>query len=118
MHIQRLICTGLTWLLRVVIAINFVRFGLSFFPQFEGTAQRVGAIDRLVGGYTVFGFFRPDFAWLVASTAGIFATAVYLAKSSKNSPHRRLDLLLCQAWIAAFAIYVIKSLLTGVLYPG
>jgi hypothetical protein len=107
----------LTWLLRIAVALNFVRFALSFSPQFEGTAQTAGTIDRLLGPYTV-GTFRADFAWLIGSTMIIFPAAFYFARVSEKNPRARLDAVLCLAWTAAFVVYVIKSLLMGVLYPG
>jgi|SRR5579863_113848 hypothetical protein len=108
----------LPWVFRAAIALNFVRFVLSFIPSFEGTAERAGIIDGLLGKYTVFGFFRPDFAWLFGSTMVIFPATFYFANISKNDPRARLDVLLGWAWTVAFVIYVIRSIVTGVLYPG
>lgn len=109
--------TTLRWLLRAAIALNFVRFALSFVPKFEGTAASAGIADKLFGAYTV-GFFRADFAWLIGSTIVIFAATFYFAKDSRNDPHARLDVLLGWTWIVAFVIYILRSILTGVLYPG
>lgn len=106
------------WVLRAIIVLNFIRFALSFFPSFEGTAQKAGAIDRLLGSYTVLGFFRPDFAWLIVSTMVIFAASLYLAKISKTDEQARSDVFLCWAWCVAFVVYIVKSILTGLLYPG
>jgi len=66
------VSAALTWLLRIAIVINFTRFVLSFSPRFEGTAQKAGTIDSLLGSYTVLGFFRPDFAWLIVSSMILF----------------------------------------------
>jgi hypothetical protein len=105
------------WVLRAIIVLNFIRFALSFSPRFEGTAQKEGTIDRLLGSYTV-GFFRLDFAWLIVSTMVIFAASFYLARISKTDEQARSDVLLCRAWCLAFVVYIVKSILTGVLYPG
>jgi hypothetical protein len=102
---------------RTVIALNFVRFALSFSTRFEGTPEGAGAADRLFGAYII-GVFRADFAWLIFSTAAIFGAVLYFAAKSRNYPTARIDLLLSLAWIVAFIIYIIRSLLTGVLYPG
>jgi len=109
--------TTLRWVFRAALALNFVRFALSFVPKFEGTAARAGIADELFGAYTV-GFFRADFAWLIGSTIVLFAATLYFAKDSENDPEARLDVLLGWTWIVAFVIYVIKSIFTGVLYPG
>ena len=109
--------TTLRWVFRAAIALNFVRFALSFVPKFEGTAARAGIADKLFGAYTV-GFFRADFAWLIGSTIVLFAATFYFAKDSENDPQARLDVLLGWTWIVAFVIYLIKSVFTGVLYSG
>jgi hypothetical protein len=114
---RRLVCMVLTWMLRIAIVLNFVRFALSFIPRFEGTAQRAGIIDRLLGSSTVF-FFRADFAWLLGSTMVIFLATLYFVRASKKDSRARLDAVLCQMWIVAFVVYLIKLLLTGVLYLG
>jgi hypothetical protein len=105
------------WVFRAAIALNFVRFALSFFPKFEGTAESAGIADKLFGAYTVI-FFRADFAWLIGSTMVIFPATLYLAKTLRTDPQARLDVLLGLAWTAASVIYLIKSILTGVLFPG
>jgi hypothetical protein len=52
--------------IRTILVIDFVRFGWSFWPRFEGTASRVGLVDEVfrwrLGG------FRCDFVWVVVST--------------------------------------------------
>ena len=107
----------LRWVLRATIVLNFVRFALSFVPRFEGTAVNGGIADRLFGAYTVI-YFRADFAWLLGSTILILVATFYLARNSKDDPRARFDVVLGWSWVIAFAIYVIKSIFTGVLYPG
>jgi hypothetical protein len=103
--------------LRVVIALNFIRFALSFLPWFEGTAAQPGLADEVFGRYRVGGF-RADFVWLVASTAVILCFIPYVLRKSKSSPKMKVDSYLCVAWIIAFILFVAKALLSGVLYPG
>jgi len=74
-------------------------------------------VDRFLGSYTV-GFLRADFAWLVGSTLVIFPATFYFSNISTNDPRARFDVLLGGAWTVAFVIYVMRSILTGVLYPG
>ena len=107
----------LRWVFRATIALNFVRFALSFVPRFEGTALNVGIADRLFGAFTVI-YFRADFAWLLGSTILILIATFYLAGISNDDPRARFDVVLGWTWVVAFAIYVIKSIFTGVLYPG
>ena len=107
----------LRWVFRTAIALNLVRFALSFVPKFEGTAKSAGIADKLFGAYTV-GTFRADFAWLIGSTMVIFLATFHFAKFSKDDPRARLDVLLGRTWTVAFVIYVIKSIFSGVLYPG
>jgi hypothetical protein len=107
----------LRWAYRLAIALNFVRFALSFIPDFEGTADRAGIADKLFGAYT-FSTFRVDFAWLIVSTPVIFLATFYISEISENDSQARLDELIGRAWTAAFVIYMLKSIFTGVLYPG
>jgi hypothetical protein len=103
--------------LRVVIALNFTRFALSFLPWFEGTAAQPGLADEVFGRYRIGGF-RADFVWLIASTAVILCSMPYVLRASKNSSKMKVDSYLCIAWIIAFILFVAKALLSGVLYPG
>jgi hypothetical protein len=65
-------------ILRIVIALNFIRFALSFLPLFEGTAESAGFADRLFNPMHTDGF-RSDFLWLiVSSTYVFFAMFVYV----------------------------------------
>jgi hypothetical protein len=110
-------CAMLRWVFRTAIVLNFLRFALSFVPKFEGTAKSAGIADKLFGAYTV-GTFRADFAWLIGSTMVIFLATIYFAKFPKDDPRARLDVLFGWMWTIASVIYVIKSILSGVLYPG
>jgi hypothetical protein len=107
----------LTWVLRGILVLDFVRFALSFSAEFEGTARRPGIIDKLVGSYTVL-YFRADFAWLLGSTILVLPATFYFWAVSRRNLGARLDLYLCLGWLVAFAIYLTRSILTGVLYPG
>jgi hypothetical protein len=114
---ERRVARMVTLMFRAVIALNFLRFGLSFSRWFEGTPGSAGMCDRLLGGYRLGGF-RVDFAWLIASTLIIFPATFYFLSVS-NSDHRaRVDVFLCAAWTIACVVYVMRGLLTGMLYFG
>jgi hypothetical protein len=108
---------ALTYLLRGVIAINFVRFALSLWPRFEGTEKNMGFADQLFGSYRLGGF-RADFVWLTASTIVIFFLLPFFVVRARKSTSARFDLILSVAWVASFAIYVARALFSGVFYFG
>jgi NADH:ubiquinone oxidoreductase subunit H len=116
-HIERMFGRWGIMLIRAVIALNFLRFGLSFSPWFEGTVDSVGESDRLFGGYRLGGF-RIDFVWLVASTLVIFSATFYFLMVSKRDHRARVDAFLCAGWTVAFVVYIARVLLTGILYFG
>ena len=104
-------------MLRAAIAINFIRFALSFSPRFEGTAASGGLADRIFGGYRLGGF-RADGIWLVVSTCVIFLATFYFFLSSKSDPKAKTDTYLCIAWVVAFVIFVARAFLTGIIDFG
>jgi hypothetical protein len=103
--------------LRVVIALNFIRFALSFLPWFEGTATQPGLADEVFGRYRIGGF-RADFVWLIVSTVVILCSMPYVLRMSKRGPKTKVDLYLCFALMIVFLWFVVKAVLSGVLYPG
>ena len=105
------------WIFRFVVALNFLRFALSFWPHFEGTAARPGLADSLFGIYRSDGF-RLDFSWLILSTFAVFAAIFYFFGEAKHDRRAKIDALFCIAWVLAFVIYVGKALITGVLDFG
>jgi hypothetical protein len=108
---------ALLWAFRAVITLNFVHFALSFVPGFEASSGKPGIADKIFGKLIV-GTLRVDFAWLIVSTIVIFASTFYFAKISENDHRAHLDVFLGRAWTVVFVIYVLKSIFTGVLYPG
>ena len=107
----------ITVILRTVLIVNFLRLALSFSSRFEGSERTVGWIDRALGNSRVGGF-RIDFLWLVLSTIAILVATVYFFTNSKAERPVKLDFALSIAWLFAFAIYIMRSLLTGTFYPG
>jgi hypothetical protein len=106
-----------TIVLRTVICLNFVRFALSFLPWFEGTEHRVGFAQQLFNPQHTNGF-RSDFLWLFFSTIFIFFAMFAFIPSFKQESKARINVYLCLGWLAAFVIYILKSLFTGMLYFG
>jgi hypothetical protein len=106
-----------TIVLRAVIALNFVRFTLSFLPWFEGTANSVGFADQLFNPRHANGF-RSDFLWLIFSTIAIFFSMISFIPGFRRDAKARTNVYLCVAWIAAFLIYIYRILVTGLLDFG
>ena len=102
-------------ILRGLLAINFIRFGLSFLPRFEGTELKPGLADRMFGGLRLFGF-RSDLVFMVCSTVliGVLGIGLLTARDRES----RIDRLLCAAWIIAFVVYLVRSLFNGLLDFG
>jgi hypothetical protein len=109
----------LTFGLRFLIALNFVRFALSFVPAFEGTAENPGAgwINKALGFYRFDGF-TLDFVWMVLSTPVIFFAAFYFSSRVKVHRWAFIDVVLCLAWTVAFFIFLYRQLASGLLDFG
>ncbi len=108
---------AMTYVVRVAIALNFVRFALSFSPAFEGTTTSMGIADRIFASHRVGGF-RLDAVWLFASSCVILFAALYFLFNVKSDPTAKTDLFLCIAWVIAFVIFVVRSFLTGTIDFG
>lgn len=106
-----------TFLFRGIVAINFTRFALLFSPRFEGSESHAGEADRLFGAYRIGGF-RADFAWLVATTLLIVLSLFYFRSNIRKERSTRFDTFLGGAWVAAFVIYIVRMLTTGLLDFG
>ena len=104
------------WIIRSIVAVNFVRFLLAFVPSFEGTDKSVGAADTIFA-WRMAGF-RADFVWLVVSTILVFLAGVYFIFRIKEDRTAKTDVILCAAWVVAFIIYIARTLFTGVLDFG
>lgn len=103
-----------SWFLRSVIAIDFVRFALSFSSRFEGT-DNVGIAD---GIFSRLGGFRVDFLRLVVSTVVIFFALLYFLVIRRKSPEVKIDTIFCAVWLVAFLIYMIRVTAAGLLDFG
>ena len=102
---------------RAVIALNFIRFALSFWPRFEGTAHSIGIADYIFP-YNSWTIFRLDFDWLLGSSAIIFVSIFYFIVVWKSDPEAKANLLLSCAWLVAFCIYVARIFTTGLVDFG
>jgi hypothetical protein len=105
------------WFLRLIIAVNFGLFALSFWPRFEGGANRIGLADQIFGEYRLSGF-RVDFAWLALSTFAVFAGALFLLSEFRRDRRACIDLFLSVGWLIAFVIYIYQGVRSGVLDFG
>jgi hypothetical protein len=106
-----------SYLLRGVLAIDFVRFSLSFSPWFEGSETQAGEADRLFGIYRFSGF-RADFVWLAISTLVIFFSMLLSLSNFRRDLSAKVNSYLCLAWIGAFIIYIGRLLFSGLLDFG
>ena len=98
--------------LRLVVAINLLRFVLSFFPSFEGTADSEGWLDSLLNPYRIDGF-RIDLVWLVFSTVIIFLAGFHFLRRRAI-----FDAVLCFGWTLAFFCFIYHLIAMGVLDFG
>jgi hypothetical protein len=101
-----------TYIFRALIAVNAIRFALSFAPKFEGTANSPGWIDNVLGAHRLGGF-RIDFLWIVLSTILIFFAGFHFLVR-----RRTVDALLCFLWTLAFFVFIHHLILIGVLDFG
>jgi hypothetical protein len=102
---------------RTILVIDFVLFGLSFWPRFEGSPPRQGFAEQLFGNLTLGGF-RCDFVWLVLSTLVVLIAAVFFKVKSRKNSGLENDAYFCIAWVVAFVVYLVKAVVTGELYFG
>jgi hypothetical protein len=105
------------WLLRCVIGLNFLLFGLSFSPAFEGDEHTPGAADWIFNPHHTNGF-RADFIWLVVTTILIFGALCVSVPRMARSRSARVDVALSALWIVAFIWYVERILMMGLLDFG
>jgi hypothetical protein len=104
-------------LFRIVVGLNFIRFALSFSPAFEGTGEINGIADRLFNPNHHFGF-RLDFVWLVISTVAIVLATVVFIRGIEKDRRARINVILGLTWSIAFAVYMARSLTSGILSFG
>src|SRR5436305_5794595 len=103
--------------LRIVLCLNFLRFGLSFNPKFEGTAESSGYADTFFNPHHTDGF-RNDFLWLFFTTLLIVGALPWLYSRAEERRLGWIDFLLSATWIVAFVAYVMKILSSGLLWFG
>ena len=104
-------------IMRGTIVFNLALVALSWWPWFEGTAVRPGAVDHLLGAFRLGGF-RADLVWLVVSTLFIFFALFPFLFKARTSRFARTNALLCFAEIIAFCLFVYRILSSGVLDFG
>jgi len=97
-----------TIVLRIIIALNFIRFALSFLPWFEGTENSVGFADRFFNPRHSNGF-RSDFLWLIFSTIFIFCAMLAFIPSFRREATARTNVYLCMAWLVALLFTSTRS---------
>ena len=99
----------LDWILRVVLAIDFALFILSFIPAFSGVGREPGVADRLWGDLRIEGW-RADVVWVCASTLFIMIAAIPFmdAGGVTTTKHQRYHTtaILSLVWMACFLVYV------------
>ena len=103
--------------LRFVVGFNLVLIALSWWPWFEGTPTRVGAVDLLLGSFRLGGF-RADVVWLFLSTAFIAVSGIGCIRRAGSDPLSRINVLLCLIEVVAFCSLVYRVVTTGVLDFG
>jgi hypothetical protein len=54
----------------------------------------------------------------LVTTVFVFLILFHFAANVRDDRGSRINLYLCLVWLGAFAFYIGRALLTGVLYPG
>ena len=90
------------WVLRAVLALDFLLLVLAFVPAFSGIGPEPGLAERLWGNVRLGGW-RADVVWMVGSSVFILAGAL---RGTTERGARRTTSLLCWAWLPLFVIYV------------
>ena len=107
----------LEMLLRGVIALNLALLALSWWPWFEGTAEKPGEVDQLLGAFRVGGF-RLDCVWLVVSTLFIVFALFPMLFAATKSRSARINAALCAIEILAFCSFVYRLMTSGLIDFG
>jgi hypothetical protein len=103
--------------LRGVIVLNLVLVALSWWPWFEGTADKPGVVDHLLGSIR-FGGFRVDVLWLVASTFLVFFALIASLFNARKNRSAQINATLCAIEIFAFCSFVYRIATSGLLDFG
>ncbi len=95
------------WILRGLLAVDYVLFVLTFIPAFSGIGPEPGLADRLLGNYR-FGGWRADVVWMCASSAFIIGTGFPWIKHNRSAKTTRISWFL---WLACFPFYLFYIIL-------
>lgn len=90
------------WILRGLLAVDFVLFVLTFIPAFSGIGPEAGLADRLLGNYR-FGGWRADIVWMCASSVLIIATGLPRIRENRSAKVTRIAWCL---WLTCFPFYL------------
>lgn len=102
-------------MLHGVIVLNFILYGLSLSSWFEGSADKAGFVDHLLGAYRLGGF-RADCVWLFFSTILIFFVLLFFLSYVRKNRTARLTALLCVAAVVAFFMFVVRMVVGGLVW--
>jgi hypothetical protein len=95
------------WVLRTVIALNLLLFGLAFVPAFSGIGPAPGLADRLWGNARLAGW-RADVVWMAGSSLLILAGT---SRWTREASARKTTAILCLVWLPLFVVYLRDTLI-------
>jgi hypothetical protein len=105
------------WVLRGILAVNFLLLVLSFIPAFSGYGPEPGMADRLWGNYRLDGW-RADVVWMCLSTVWIICVCLLRAfvvivvggrRWTGKRGSRRATSILCWVWVACFLFLYVPN---------
>jgi hypothetical protein len=95
--------------IRGVVVLNYVLFGLAWCPWFWGSDAHWKVSDQLFGQVRV-GNIRVDFLWMTVSTLGLALAMVVCWMKLRTSQGLRANLYFCTAGVLGFFLFVYFSL--------
>ncbi len=95
--------------IRGVVVLNYVLFGLAWCPWFWGSDTHWKVSDQLFGQMRV-GNVRVDMVWMTVSTLGLALAAVVCWMKLRTRDGMRTNLYVCMAGIVGFFLFVYFSL--------
>ena len=107
----------MNWIFRVIALGNIFLASLRWSAWFEGTDQRIGFADRLLGGFRLSGF-RADFIWLVLSIPVFLAVSVFFFSRMREIPTVRTNAWLSVIAALASGLAIYHIVFSGLLYFG
>jgi hypothetical protein len=90
------------WILRSVLAVNFLLFVLTFIAAFSGIGREPGLADYLWGNYRFDGW-RADVAWIFVSSVFIFTTGRSWIRKNRSE---EITQTAWSIWKVCFPIYL------------